>query len=178
MDNFKVINLAYLLKEIHYQQKAYNTKISTGNVGEILYNCAVMHKSVSLQRDKLCHSREVCANTGAPAGQWNGLLMLQSTAFQLEHRRKSQPVTAYDSWSEFTCGAMTTCYPGFQSDLKNLFHTYILFLEMSRLTNVFKSLLSALKAFLLNISDQERKVVMIEHNIVFCGIFHRRNTFL
>ena len=137
-----------------------------------------MHKSVSLQRPRLCRSRDVCANTGSPAGQWKGLLMLQSIAFQLEHRRKSQPVTAYDSWSGFTWRAMTTCYPGFQSELKNLFHTYILFPGMSRLTNVFKSLLSALNPFLLNLSYQERKVIMIEHNLLFCGIFHRWNIFL
>lgn len=168
-----MINLASLLRELHYQQKVYNVNISTGNLGEILYNCAVMHKSVSLQRAKLCCSREVCANTASPAVQWKGLLMLQSIVFQLEHRRKSQPVTDYDSWSGFTWGAMTTCYPRFQSELKNLFHTNILFPGMSQQKSVFKSL-SALNTFLLNFSYQERKVVMIEQNLLFCGIFSQK----
>lgn len=92
-----MINLASLLKEMHYQLKAYNVKISRGNLGEILYNCAVMRKPMSLQRAKLHHSGEVCANAASSAGQWKGLLMLQSIAFQLEHIRKGQSVTAYVS---------------------------------------------------------------------------------
>lgn len=78
-----------MLEEIDYQQKAYNVKISTENLDEILYNCAVMHKSVSLQRPKPGF-KGACADTGFPHGHWKG-------HFQVGHRKESEQVSFSDS---------------------------------------------------------------------------------
>lgn len=72
---------------------------------------------------------------------------------------------------------MTACYPGLQSKFKKFFHTYVLFLRMSRITSMFRSF-SALNPFFFfsefRISGKEGGHDRIEYSLLFCGIFKEK----